>query len=104
MLRSRRCQFVNADAAVCRGDAPFGFDEVFLEESLQSGIEGAFFDLEEVVGDALDVLDKGVAVERLTLQGTENHHLKRAGEEVALFGFFHGFSTLGTSETICSNA
>jgi hypothetical protein len=90
MPGARGCQFVNANAAVGGGDAPFGFDQVFLEEALQSGVEGAFFDLQEIVGGSLDVLDQGIAVERLPLERAENHHFEGAREEVALLGFFQG--------------
>lgn len=83
-------EFVDAHAAIGRGDAPFGFDEILLEEALKSRVEGAFFDLEKVVGSALDVLDQGVAVERLPLQGAENHHFEGAREEIALFRIFQG--------------
>ena len=82
-------QGVNANAAVGGGNGPFGFDQVFLEKALKGGVEGAFFDLKQVVGGALDVPDEGVAVEGLAFEGAENHHLQGAGEEVALLGFFH---------------
>jgi hypothetical protein len=90
MLGASGGKFVDADAAVRGGDAPFGFDQFFFEEALESGIERALFDLEKVVGDALDVLDEGVAVQRLSLQSAENHHFERTRKEVALLRFFHG--------------
>ena len=34
------------------------------------------------------MLDEGVTVQRLALESSENHHLQRAGKEVALFRFF----------------
>jgi hypothetical protein len=80
MFGAGGCQFVNADAAVCRGDAPFGFEQVFLEEALESGIERAFFNLQEIVGGTLDVLDEGVTVKRLALESAENHHFEGARE------------------------
>jgi hypothetical protein len=46
--------------------------------------------LEEIVGVSLDVLNKRVTVKGLPLQGSENHHLQSAGEEVSLLGVFHG--------------
>jgi len=84
-------QGVNPNAAVGGRNGPLGFDQVFFEKALESGVKGAFFDLQQVVGGALDVLDEGVAVEGLAFEGTENHHLEGAGEEVALLGlgFFH---------------
>lgn len=84
-------QGVNANAAVGGGDGPFGFDQVFFEKALKSGVKGAFFDLQQVIGGTLDVLDECVAVEGLAFEGAENHHLQGAGEEIALLwlGFFH---------------
>jgi len=90
MFGAGGCQFVNADAAVGGGDAPFGFDQIFFEEALESGIERAFFNLQEIVGGALDVLDEGVTMKWLALEGAENHHFEGAREEVALLGFFQG--------------
>ena len=85
MFCACHCEFVSTHAAICRGDAPFGLHEIFLEEALESGVERAFFNLEKIVGSALDVLDEGVAVKRLALESAENHHFEGAGEEVALF-------------------
>ena len=82
-------QGVNPNAAVGGGDGPLGFDQVFLEKALEGGVERAFFDLQQIVGGALDVLDEGVAVEWLAFEGAENHHFEGTGEEVALLGFFH---------------
>src|SRR5271156_3636809 len=92
MLCAGWCQFVNAHTAVCRRDAPFGFDQLLFQQTLESWVERTLFDLKEIVGGPLDVLDEGVAVQRLALESSENHHLERAGKEVALFLFFHGHS------------
>jgi hypothetical protein len=89
-LRSLCGQLVNANAAVCGRDAPFGFEQLFLEKPLEGGIQRAFFDLEEIVGRPLNVLDKSVTMEGLPLESSQNHHFESAGEEVTLFGFFHG--------------
>src|SRR5487761_19257 len=85
-------QSVNADAAIGGRDAPFGFDAAFLEKTLESGIERAFFDLKQVVGRALDVLDEGVTVERLAFERAENHHLECAREKVARLAIAHAGS------------
>lgn len=90
MLGAGRSEFVGADAAIGGRDAPFGFDEFGFQEALQGGVEGAFFDLKEIVGGALDVLGESVAVERLDFKDAQNHHFESAGEEIALFIFFHG--------------
>jgi len=85
VLRTLYCQFVNPNAAVCGGDTPFGFDQIFLKQPLESWIQRTFFYLQEIVRGSLDVLDERVAVQRLALQCSENHHLQRAGKEVPLF-------------------
>jgi hypothetical protein len=83
-------QFVNTDAAIGGGHTPFGADQFIFEQALESGVEGAFFDLKQIVRGALDVLNQGIAVERLALERAENHDLEGAGEEIALFvGFRH---------------
>jgi hypothetical protein len=92
MLESGWGDFIDADAAVGGRGSPFGGEETGLQKALESGIEGAFLDLEEIVGGALDVLGKGVAVERLTLEGLQDHHFEGAGEEVA--GFLLGHTGL----------
>jgi len=89
MLRSPGCQLVSAHATIGGRNAPLGFHQLFLEKALECWIERAFFNLEQVVGGALDVLDQGVTVEGLALQRTENHHLQGAGEKVSLCGFLH---------------
>jgi hypothetical protein len=93
MFGASGCQFVNAHAAVCGGDAPFGFDQFFLEEALESGIERAFFNLEKIVGGAFDVQDEGVTVKGLALEGAENHHFEGSGKEIAMFASLHGGCT-----------
>jgi len=85
VLRTLYRQFVNPNAAVCGGDAPFGFYQIFLEKPLESRIQRTFFYLEEIVRVSFDVLDERVAVQRLPLQSSENHHLQGAGKEVTLF-------------------
>jgi hypothetical protein len=82
-------QPVNANATVRGGNSPFRLHQLFLEKALKSRIQGAFLDLKQVVGGSLDVLHEGVAVQGLTLQGSEDHHLQGAWKKVSLIGFFH---------------
>lgn len=65
------------------GNTSLGLQPAFTQHALQSRVERAFFDLQQVVRDLLDVLDECVAVHRLQPERVENHHFKRAGEEVA---------------------
>ena len=74
---------VGADAAIGGGEAPLGFDQLCFEQALERRIEGALFDLEQVFGALLDVLDEGVTVGGLAAEGLEDHHFECAGEEVA---------------------
>jgi len=89
MPRSLGSELVSTNATIGGRNAPLGFHQLFLEKTLECRIERAFFNLEQVVGGALDVLDEGVAVEWLALQRAENHHLQGAGEKVSLCGFLH---------------
>jgi hypothetical protein len=84
-----RSEFVGAHTAVCGRNAPLGFYEFRFQEALQGGVEGAFFDLEQIVGGALDVLRESIAVKRLNFQSAQNHHLESAGEKIAWFVGFH---------------
>lgn len=89
MLCAGGGEFVGADAAVGGGDAPLGFYEFGFQKALQGRVERTFFDLEQIVGGAFDVLRQSIAVERLNLESTENHHFESAGEEIAWFVVFH---------------
>ena len=76
-------QAVDPRGPALRGDAFFRFQPAFPQHALQRGIERAFLDLQQVVGDLLDVLDQRIAVHRLQPERVEDHHFERAGEEVA---------------------
>ena len=89
MLCAGGGEFVDADAAVCRRDAPLRFHKLLFEETLQRGIQGAFFDLKEILRSSFDELHEGVTVQGLTLQHAENHHFECAGKEIAWNGFGH---------------
>ena len=75
-------ELVAAHPAPVRRHAPARAHAARLEKALQRRIERAFFDAQELVRGALNVLDEPVAVQRLLLQGLENHHLERARKEV----------------------
>ncbi len=85
------CDAVNARRTAFRGGPFFRFKQSLTEHALKSGVEGAFFDLEEVIGDLLDVFDQGVAMHRFKPERLEDHDFECAGEEVAVIGVFrHG--------------
>jgi hypothetical protein len=58
---------------------------------MESGIEGAFLDPEDIVRNRLDMQGNAVAVERAASEGFENEEGECALEEVIL-GFEHGRS------------
>src|ERR1700722_11985172 len=59
---------VGAYPTVARRNLPLSFDQLFSQQSLQSRIERAFLDLQQIVGSLLDVLHKRIAMHRLTLE------------------------------------
>jgi hypothetical protein len=77
---------VDAGGAAFGGHSGFRFEPSFPEHALEGRVEGAFFDLEELIGDLFDVLDESIAVHRAEAEGLEDHHFQGAGEEVAVFG------------------
>ena len=107
MLCARGGQLVDPNATVCRRDAPFSFDKLFFEKALERWIQGAFFDLKQILRTSLDVLYEGIAVHRLSFQHTENHHFQGTRKKVSLCCFFHmnsffsrptGLSALGLEQ------
>jgi len=46
-----------------------------LKEALKSWIQRSFFDLQQVIGSAFDVLCEGVAMQGVAFYGPKNHHL-----------------------------
>ena len=55
-------ELVVLGVAVGLSERPFGVDPAVLFHAVQSGVERALFDAEQIVGGALDVLDDAVAV------------------------------------------
>jgi len=73
-------QFVVAGAAIAGSDAPLGRDQAFDEHALERRVERTFFDLEHVVGGALDGVGDLVAVQlAVTGKGPEDQKIKGAG-------------------------
>ena len=79
-------QAVNACGASLGGGSCLRLEPSFLEHALKGGVEGAFLDLQQLVGNLLDVLDESIAVHGAEPEGLEDHHLQGAGKEVAMFG------------------
>ena len=60
---------VEAHAPVCRGRYhPLRFDHFCLEQPLQGWIQRAFFNLKQIVGALLDMLNQRISVRRLAAE------------------------------------
>src|SRR6266576_1892151 len=94
MLRSLCRQLVRSNVAICGRNVPLGFHQRFLEKSLERRIERSLFNLKQIVRRSLDVLRERIAVERLPLYRSENHHLQRTWKKVSLLAVFHGWEVL----------
>ena len=82
-------ELVELGAAVVFGGSPAGFEQAAEFESMEGGVERAFFDLEQLLGGLVDPLGDRVAVKRAAGEGFEDEHLQGALDEVAgVVGFF----------------
>ena len=86
LLAPRGREPVIARAAVAGGDAPLGLDPALQEHALQRRIQGAFLDLQHVLGTLFDEAGDLVAMQlAMTGQALEDQHIQRArGNLVAL--------------------
>src|SRR5213594_2715980 len=89
MPRSLGRQLVRANAAIRGRNAPISFHQPLLEQPLKSRIERSLFNLQQIVRRSLDVLRERIAMQRLPLQRSENHHLQRPAKKVSLLAAFH---------------
>jgi hypothetical protein len=67
-------------------ELPFGTDPAGLFDAVEGGIEGAFFDAEELVADTLDAGGDAVAVHGFVLEDFEDEEIEGALEDVVGFG------------------
>jgi hypothetical protein len=77
---------VDARRAAFRGNTFFGLEKPLTEHALEGRIEGTFFDLEQVIGDLLDVLHEGIAMHGLMAKRLKDHDFECSGEKVAVVG------------------
>ena len=82
LLFAGRGQPVEFGPTVVLGNAPFGDDETLLLEFMEGGVQGALFDLKDVIGALLDPAGDSIAVGGRPGQGLEDHQVERAFEEV----------------------
>ncbi len=64
------------------GKGPLGIDAALGFEAMEGGVEGAGFDLEDVLGGLLDVGGDGVTVGGSEAEGTQDEEVERTLEEV----------------------
>jgi len=72
--------------SVVLGESPGGGDGAVEFEAVERGVEGSFFDLEDFVGEEVDGLGDGVAVEGSTLESVKDEEIEGALEEIGRFG------------------
>src|SRR5439155_5421254 len=85
LLTSGRREPVEASAPVSVCLAPLACHPAFDQNPLQSGIEGALLDLEDVLRPCLDVFGDPVAVQRAAPgQGLQDEHLESSGRDLCL--------------------
>jgi hypothetical protein len=82
-------ELVELGALAFVGEGPFGGDPALGFEAVEGGVEGAGFDLEDVLGGLFDVLGDGVSVGGAEEEGAEDEEVERALEEVEARG--HGY-------------
>src|SRR5258708_16376548 len=76
-------------ALVRLAQIPFPFKPPALHEPMQSGVQGARFDLEQILGLRTDRLADAVAVLRSPLQRPADQHVERALQELPAFFVVH---------------
>ena len=84
---ARRAGIV-ASAAIVFRHAPLGADPAVLFHAVEGGVEGTFFDAEDVFGNLLDVKSDAVAVHGRASEGLEDQEGEGALEKV-VFGLEH---------------
>src|SRR5262249_30422753 len=57
---------------------PFGANPAFALEPMERGVERTVFDLQDVVGGALDVLGDLMSMRAAEEQGAEDQHIERS--------------------------
>ena len=77
-------QPIEARASIVFAQAPFGGDPAFLFHAMKRGIEGAFFNAQDVIGDALDVEGYAPAMHGPLLKALQDQECQGALQIVSL--------------------
>src|SRR5687768_18453637 len=75
-------------AAAQLRDLPLGLDPALMLETMESRVKRALIDLQDVLGNLLDALGDGPAVQNILLQRAQDQQIERAGQQVG--GSRHG--------------
>src|SRR5262249_34371126 len=82
LLAARGCESVEASAAIVVGSTPLCRDAAFLKKPLQSGIEGAMFDLEGLARGLLDEFGNAMTMQGSPAQGAQNNKIESALDDL----------------------
>ena len=86
LLSSLGGELVVLGFAVVLRESPLGLEESAFLHAMERGIEGAFFDLESLVGGVADPGGDGVSVSRSPGQGLEDEEIEGPLKEVEIDG------------------
>src|ERR671919_2030070 len=82
LTAARRGEVVILGAAAQLRDLPLGLDPALVLETMESRIKGALIDLQDVLGNLLDALGDGPAVQGILLQRAQDQQIERAGQQI----------------------
>src|SRR5215831_5100767 len=86
LLPAKRSQLIKARPPIVFRPFPFRDHPTFYQHPLQSRIQRAFFYLQHIVRDLLDMLCDPIAMERpLLRESLEDEHIKRTGWDLRPF-------------------
>ena len=88
MLSAGRCQPVIPGFAIALRSPPERRDPAAILQSVQGGVQGAVFNLEDVVRTTLNGMRDGVTVGRAENQRLEDQHVESSLHHLALNGGF----------------
>src|SRR5262245_36555506 len=82
LTAARRGEAVIPGAAAELRDPPLGLDPALVLEAMEGRIQRALIDLQDVLGNLLDALGDGPAVQGILLQRAQNQQIERAGQQI----------------------